>query len=542
MATAGDVLQQIKRLFLDLSARQKFITGSILLLVLAGFGLIFLMTNQITYRTLYTDLTPEAASEIIAWLKNEGVPCKLAPGGDAVQVPAERMHETRLALAGAGLPKGSGVGFEVFDQTALGVTDFAQQVNYQRALQGELERTIARFPQVASARVHIAQPKESLFVNERREPTASVVLRLKPGEGLTSTQVRAITHLVASAVPRLKEENVSLVDTTGEVLSREPDAGDSLAALTTGQLVYQRRLEDYYRQKIQGMLQDALGPERAVARVSADIDFDQIQINEDRYDPDMVAVRSEQKTIETVRDEEKGGIPGVKGGLADKIQGNAGLQATGVVTQREHDTTNFEITRLQRQVNGALGKLKRLSVGVLVDGTYKQNGGETVYVPRTPEEMTDLEQIVKAAIGFSLERGDDVSVVNVAFHERAAGVDAMSRMVDVGSRFFKPLANLLLALLFIFLVLRPLLNRYVFKPETAESGLPALHTGEPTALEQRAGPAVEKLPPLEPLPDVKQELREVADSYPERAAALVKVWLREKMDSEKKPERQPAKA
>jgi flagellar M-ring protein FliF len=532
MATPAEVLQQLKRLYADLTTRQKVVAAAVALAVTASFISIFFLTNQVAYRPLYADLSTESAAEIVTWLGNEGIPCRTIQGG-TVQVPEDQVYSVRLALASAGLPRGGGVGFEIFDKTNLGATDFAQQINYQRALQGELERTIGRFPQVESARVHLAQPKESLFVSERREPTASVVLRLKRGEQLDQSQVNGIVHLVSSAVPRLKKENVSVVDTGGKVLNERDGPGNDFASLTSAQLVYQKRLEDYYKQKIQSMLEGALGSDKAVARVSAEIDFDQVQTNEDRFDPDLVAVRSEQKVVETATDQKTGGIPGVKGGLADKIQGNARQEETGLLTQRKQDTTNYEISRVQRQVNGAVGKLQRLSVGVLVDGTYRQDGKDAVYVARTQEEIANLEQIVKAAIGFSVERGDDVSVVNVPFSVERVESGTMSHMVDMSTRFAKPIANLVLALVFIFLVLRPLLNRYVLRPQTIGRAGPALTTRGSAALTEGRH---EQEPPiaLEPLPDLRKQLRDLAGDYPERAAALVKVWLRENMDVDKK--------
>jgi flagellar M-ring protein FliF len=539
MATPAEVLQQFKRLFTDLTIRQKVVAAAVALAVMVSFISIFFFANQTSYGTLYTDLSSESAAEITAWLGNEGIPCRTVKGG-TVQVPDDKVYSVRLALASAGLPKGGGVGFEIFDKTNLGATDFAQQINYQRALQGELERTIGRFPQVESARVHLAQPKESLFVSERREPTASVVLRLKKGEHLGQSQVNGIAHLVSSAVPRLKEENVSVVDTSGRVLNERDEPGNDFESLTSAQLVYQRRLEDYYKQKIQSMLEDALGPDKAVARVSAEIDFDQVQINEDRFDPDLVAVRSEQKVEETATDQKTGGIPGVKGGLADKLQGNARQEETGLLTQKKQDITNYEISRTQRQVNGAIGKLQRLSVGVLVDGTYRQDGKDTVYAPRTEEEIASLEQIVKAAIGFSVERGDDVSVVNVPFSVERAEPHTMSRMVDIGSRFMRPIVNLVLALVFIFLVLRPLLNRYVLRPQTMRPSGSALTTRGGAAL---TGGELEQEPPiaLAPLSDPQKQLKAMATEYPERAAALVKIWLREGTDADKTSGRQPAR-
>ncbi len=530
MPNISELIAQLRTLAGDLTLRQKIITGLVLAGVVAAFAGLILFTNQTVYKVLYSDLNPEDASQIVTWLKNEKIPYKLKQGGAAVLVPEDQVYDVRLALASSGLPGGSGVGFEIFDRSGLGTTDFVQHINFQRALQGELERTIASFPQVKTARVHLATPKESLFVTEQREPTASVVLGLKNGQELDRGQVKGIVHLVASAVPRLTKDHISVVDTTGNVLYDPSEPADGLDSRTNAQLVYHKRLEEYYKHKIQSMLEKVLGPNKAVARVSAELDFNQVEITEENFDPDMVAVRSEQKLLETSTDAKAGGVPGVKGGLADKLQGNANANGTNLRKTKEKKTTNYEISKRQRQIRAAQGTLKKLSVAVLVDGTYKKENKKEVYVPRSEEEMANLERIVKAAMGFSEERGDEVSVVNVPFTDPTPKPSAISKVADLAPRLIRPLANLIIGLLFILMVLRPLLKRYVFTPapgeETSQEGLP----GE--ALEGLEGESAKGLPVLEALPNPKEELRELATDYPERAAALVKVWLREKVEGE----------
>ncbi|MEZ0328873.1 MAG: flagellar basal-body MS-ring/collar protein FliF [Dissulfuribacterales bacterium] len=542
MATPTEMLEQLKNLGASLTLSQKILAAVVAGAVLLGFGIFYIMANQVTYKPLYTDLRPEDASEIVAWLKKENVKYELAAGGSTVRVPEDKLYDIRLSLAGAGLPKQNGVGFEVFDQTNMGVTDFVQNVQYQRAVQGELERTISRFPQVKSVRVHLAQPKDSLFVSERKDPTASVVLQLNKGEELSTAQVKGIVHLVSSAIPKLKKENVVVVDTSGNILydhaEMEKGKADDPAGLTNAQLAYQKRLEEYYKSKIQTMLEDALGPNKAVARVSAEVDFDSVQINEDKFDPDAVAVRSEQKISETDVQQDSGGVPGVKGGLADKLQGNVNQQNPSVIKQKKQDTTNYEITRTQRQINTALGKLKRISVGVMVDGVYQQKDKELVYAARSPEEVANLEKIVKAAIGYSTERGDEVRVVNVPFHAQAAAPSSMAQMADMGTKALKPITNLILAVLFIFFVIRPLLNRYVLKTPEKEVLQQRLALEEEEMLEEAAGAAIggrKEALAIEVGPNATEELREMALQYPDRAAALIKIWLREPLVAEEKP-------
>ncbi|MGQ9499409.1 MAG: flagellar basal-body MS-ring/collar protein FliF [Dissulfurimicrobium sp.] len=539
MATPQEALQQIKRLFQSLSLRQKIIAASVVALAFVGFGLIFFFANRPVFKPLYTDLSSQDAAEIVAWLKKESIPYQIYNDGTAIRVPKEKIYDIRLSLAGAGLPKEGGVGFEIFDKTNLEATDFVQHVNFQRALQGELEKTISRFPQVRSVKVLLAQPQESLFVSERKEPTASVVLQMKTGQELSQNQIRGIVHLVASAVPRLKKENVSVVDTSGGVLyDNNKEQGNDLSTMTNAQLAYQKKLEDYYRHKIQSMLEDVLGPNQAVVRVNSDVDFDQVQTSEDRYDPDQTAVRSEQKINEIdMLQENTGGVAGVKGGLADKLQGNTATipnAANPILRQKTQDISNYEITRIQKQVNASVGKLKRLSVGVMVDGSYKSNGKELVYIPRSQEEMANLDHIVKAAIGFNAERGDEVSVVNVPFKAQTAEEKAPSKLLEMASSFARPLINLILAILFIFIVLRPLLNRYVLGSGgkiDKERPLPGAPTGEKETQPGEENLEFQPPPVIHPLPDARDRLREIASAYPERAAALVKIWLREKPEA-----------
>ncbi len=528
MASPADYVSQLKKLYEDLSIRQKVIAGLVVVGVLAGFTALFLLINTPTYKVLYTDLDQKDAGEIVQWLKKKGISYKVTQGGSTIKVPEDKVYDIRLSLASQGLPRGSTVGFEIFDKSSLGTTDFVQQVNYQRALQGELEKTIARFPQVKTVRVHIAKPKDSLFVGQRQEPSASIVLELKRGQELSQNQVLGIVHLVASAVPRLKKDNVTVVDTTGNVLyEAKMQLKDPLKAKASLQFTYRKRLEDYFKHKIQTMLEDALGPQKAVVRVSAEVDFNQVKTNEDRYDPDSIAIRSEEKLEELEKPSQQGGIPGVKGGLANKLQGNLGQQGGEFLKRKKKDIANYEITRIQREILGSVGSLKRLSVAVMVDGKYRNEKGKTIYEPRSPEELTNLTQIVKAAMGYSEDRGDEVSVVNVAFSPVTEKKGMVAKALDIFTKLIRPMANLILALIFIFVILRPLLNRFVLQPPEAPP------SEEAAAIEgEVAGGEAAMAPSFEPIPDVKGELRDLANEYPERAAALIKIWLREKKKKE----------
>ncbi len=528
MATPAETIEQLKGLYQNLTNQQRLMAAGVIALTLAAFAGLLIWVNSTEYRPLYTGLSPDTAAEVVEALKKEKVEYRLSNGGTTILVPADRVYDIRLMLAGAGVPSHGEVGFEVFDKSNLGATDFVERVNYLRALQGELERTIARFKEVEYARVHIAMPKESLFVSQRREPTASVVLKLKPGASLDPSQVKAIVHLVASGVPKLDKQHITVVDTDGELLYDASMEKNDLYSLTKAQLAYQQRLESYYKQKIQSMLESALGPGKAIARVSVDVDFDRTTIDEDRYDPDSFAARSQEKRSEVTTRRQPGGIPGVKGGLANKLQGNVGRTKAGLVTQKQEEITNYEISRTRRRVQGAVGKIRRISVAVMVDGVYKKKGGKVEYVPRSEEEMGRLSEIVKTAMGYDESRGDEVSVVNVPFSAPPKRGRSMEQMVEIGAKLAKPIANLLIALLFILFILKPLLTKYVLAPKEEEplpQELVEAVTGEEAMALEEAETAL-----LEPGPSAQEELQNLASNYPERAAALIKIWLREPVE------------
>ncbi|OGP95166.1 MAG: flagellar M-ring protein FliF, partial [Deltaproteobacteria bacterium RBG_19FT_COMBO_56_10] len=246
--------------------------------------------------SLYAQLSPEDSGAVIEKLKEKKVPYKV--DGSSISVPADKVYETRMELAGEGLPQGGGVGFEIFDKTAFGVTDFVQKVNYKRALQGELSRTITQIKEIDTARVHLALPEKGVFLDEQKKARASVIVKLKPGRQLTQGQVSSIVHLVANSTDNLKPEDVAVVDTAGKMWTREADQ-DAGMMLSATQLEYKKSLEKDYEHRVQSMLEKAVGMNNVVARVSADVDTRHVERTEERYDPDGQVVRSEQRNKES---------------------------------------------------------------------------------------------------------------------------------------------------------------------------------------------------------------------------------------------------
>ncbi|WP_456433507.1 flagellar basal-body MS-ring/collar protein FliF [Thermosulfuriphilus sp.] len=518
--------EQLKNLYQSLDRRQKLLGAALLLVTIGGLVALIFLNTQPEYRVLYKGLTQEDAAEIVSWLQKEKVPYRLVDGGATIKVPADRVYEVRLALARSGLPRGGGPGFELFDRTSLGTTEFVQHLNYQRALQGELARTISELEAVEEARVHLATPKESLFIEEQKEPTAAVVLKLKRGASLSRQEVKGIVHLVSHAVPGLKPENITVVDSSGKVLYQAEDPQEQL---TQKQVAYQKTLENYYRQKIETMLAEVLGPGRAIARVAVDLDFDKEVFSEEAFDPDAAAIRSEQLTNELKTAKEEGGVPGVKGALDKKIEGNLGAASQGIQYQKSTAIKNYEISRVSRHREATPGRIKRLSVAVLIDGTYQEvtaedgKGKIKKYVPRSPEEMAQFEKIVKGAIGYDPDRGDRVEVVNVPFsmeEERALP----PLWLDVAHRLAKPFLNLVLIVLFFVIVVRPLLKSFLRRVEPE----PVPAEG-PQAIE---GEAPEEIETEEPAALPRDLAISIVHSQPERAAILVRKWLAEEMAEE----------
>jgi len=370
--------------------------------------------NATSYAVLFGNLEPGDASAIVERLKGQKVAYKLERGGTEIWVPEQSVYETRLSLAGEGLPNGGGQGFELFDQQKFGESEFSEQVKYHRALEGELTRTITHLSGVESARVHLVLPSRSVFVNSENTASASVALRLKPGAKLSREQVRGLVHLIASSVRGLSPESVTIVDGSGRRLSGGED--DSEVANTS--MEFQRNYERAQERSLQQILDTTVGPGRAMVRVAADVSFAREEMTEERVDPNMVAARSFQITEE--RDVSPGatagGVPGAVGtleGADDKL-----TTSTQNGITRRSETRNFEISKTVRRNVEPVGRVMRLSVAVVVDGNWKGKGDKRTFVIRPAAELATIKSVVATAAGTKEERGDKVTVECVPFAEQ----------------------------------------------------------------------------------------------------------------------------
>ncbi len=423
MGANSQILSQLNAALSNLSLGKKLTLAILILGSVAGFVFLFTWSGQSEFHPLFANLDSEDASAILSKLKEQKIPYQIASNGTTILIPEQNIHETRMQLASAGLPQGGGIGFEIFDNTKLGMTAFAQNVNFQRALQGELARTINRIAEIESCRVHIVMTEKSLFVEEEAPATASVVLKLRPGKWLNQSQVKGIVHLVSSSVARLSAEKVTVVDSNGKMLAGGNDTS-SFGSLSSDQLDYQARVEKGLENRVRTMLESALGENKAIVRLSCSFDFKKQERTEELYLPDNKVVRSEQVSNEITNEPGKTaqGIPGIRSNMpGDSTAGqqNKSLDSNSTFEKKDH-TVNYEIGKVISRINDPVGEMTRISIAVLVDGTYKRiekkrGKVEWEYVPRSTEEMTKFENIVKRAVNFDSSRGDEVDIVNIPF-------------------------------------------------------------------------------------------------------------------------------
>ncbi len=393
--------------------KRKISLAAVALVSLGLFALLILQVRVADYRLLYSNLSDTDAGAVITWLKDQKIPYRLENGGRSIHVPANQVYEARLNLAGAGIPQGGGVGFELFDKQSFGMTDFAQKINYQRAIQGELGRTIASLAPVESARVMVALPEKRLFLEQQKEATASVILRLAPGRQLKEGQVMGVVHLVASSIEGLEPANVTVVDESGRVLT--PKGNQDLAGpMSPAMLDFQSSIEQKLETRAQSLLDRALGSGNSMVRVTAEVDFSQMEKTEERFDPDGAVPRSEQVSTEKSDAGTSGGVPGVDSNL-----GQTGITAGSTNSSRSSETINYEISKVVSRTVAPVGAVKNLSVAVLVADkmTPGADGGEPTLSPRGDKELLDLENMIRSALGLEADRGDKISVVSMPFEE-----------------------------------------------------------------------------------------------------------------------------
>lgn len=581
---------QLTERFNAFTQTQKLLAGVGVLAVLAA---LWLASSSVRtpeqYRVLYSNLSETDGAAILAALEQANVPFKFSEGGGAIMVPQDALYETRLKLAGQGLPKSATVGFELLDNQKFGTSQFVEQVNYVRALEGELARSVSSLDQVKSARVHLAIPKQTAFVREREDPTASVVVELFPGRVLDDSQTAAIARLVSSSVPRLQAKNVSIVDTEGGLLAPTSSRNDGLDA---SQLTYTAELEAALNRRLAELLEPIAGRDGFRAKVAVDLDFDERERTSETFGknaaPEGQSLRSRQTLESTGESSFPGGVPGaltnqaplppeapIVGDVAT-AEGGADLVAPGPVetgtatndslSSRRESTENFEVDRVIDRLKASKGQLRRVSAAVVLD--YKSlpapEGQQAQRVPFTERELSEITSLVRDAVGYVATRGDTVSVVNLEFSKKLDTTEKPPIFTPDLIADLLRYAAILLALLFAYYsLIRPFLKpKEPLAPpspvEPLEPVLPDVLVSEP----EKVDIAVESIPqesevvteaPSEEVQIMESETeaalkaeerrrklldellahaQQFAKDKPEETALLLRAWLSER-DREK---------
>lgn len=504
----ADVIEQIKSWPLKRKIALIFVAAISIAIIFA----IILWSQRVDYHVLFGNLTPEDAGQVIGKLKEANVPYRVR--NNVIYVPADRVYELRLELAAQGIPLGGVVGFELFDKAQIGVTEFVQRLNYIRALQGELTRTIRQLAEVEQARVHIAIPERTIFTQKEEQPTASIVLQLKPGRVLSQGQIGGIVHLVSSSVEGLQPRNVTVIDNMGNLLSKALENDVSDIAIDAKQREYQKSLDKHYESRLQSMLEGIIGRGNVIVRVATNLDFTQTEKTEERFDPDTIAIRTEQRTQERTVGAAPGGIPGA---LANQ-PGQPPMQAAGAQTSTERQTENihYEVSRVVSRIIQPRGEVKSISVAVLVDGIYKKENDKMVHVPRSEEELKRFREIVMAAIGYNADRGDRVIVENIPFE--IAVEELPPEKIDylnIATSLLRYIIPLIVIVLVILFIIKPIIETLKVPAKAKGVGVaPPVAAVAPTAA-----------PPPEDI--MKEEVLGMAKKDPRKAAMILRDWMSE---------------
>jgi len=527
--------------------------GAVTIALIGFFALLIMRVTAPETTPLFTDLSLEDSATIAKELDREGVSYELRSNGNIIMVPRDRVARLRMTLAENGLPKGGGIGYEIFDKSdALGTTSFVQNINGLRALEGELARTIRTLDRVEDARVHLVLPERPLFSRDKIEPSASIVLKLRGS--LEPAQVRAIRHLVATAVSGLRPQRISIVDERGQLLA--DGAGDESATSDIGADERQVAFEKHVREQVESIVSSVVGPGHSRVQVNADFDLNRITQTSDKFDPDGRVIRSSQSREETSASNEAGNNQVTVGNeLPGAAARGGGAEASPRDESRKsEEIVNYEISKTTKTEVIEPGRLKRVSVAVLVDGTYAKNDkGEIAYQPRGKDELDQIAALVRSAIGFDQSRGDQVNVVNLRFAETTANpvieptgwLSALHFTKDDIMRAIEMVVMGVLGLVVLLLVVRPLVRRIIAPDDRRVAAAPARSAaadGPPALI--AAATAAERIDPAkaaEPSETSKmidiaqiqgqvhaqsvQKVGELADKNPRETVSIIRQWL-----------------
>ncbi len=532
---------------LTISQKLSLLTlGTVIFFGIWAFVYLF---NQDHYQLLVSDLDADDVSSVVEKLKQTGVPYELGPGGRSVLVLPQDLNEARIDLASQGLPENGRIGFEIFDENNWSMSEFTEQVNYLRALQGELEKTILGLSEISHVRVHLVLGKDSLFTEEKQPATASVIIRLRPGSNLTSNRIAGITNLMAFAVEGLEVQNVTVVDDKGNVLSHSPSDGE----IADMQVDLRTRIEQELSQKVISTLEPLVGKEKVRATASVLLDHRETEQTEEIFDPQGTVILSQQRTQDSLSDTSPtGGVPGTtsnqEGDAEQEIAREAGSERF-----RTTELVNYEISKTVRHVTTPRGMIERISLAVVVDDvveTSTDEDGESVQTtrPRSAEEMEQFRKVVSAVVGFDEERGDTLTVENISFQEiveeppvRLTPETWFQQYRDLLLTGMRYLSIFAIFLLFYFLIFRPVRKKLFSSlefsdPEFAQlaaatgddamvqqlqNKMASLKGGSPALLE--GGKELAALDHRQA--QVKRQLADLASKEPGTVTQLIRSWL-----------------
>ena len=527
------------------------IVGGVFLGLMIFFILFVTRFTSPSMEVLYSDLDTADSTRITAQLQTMGAKYQLKQGGKEILISAKDVTRVRLELAEQGMG-GSVLGYELFDKSeAIGATSFMQNVNYIRALEGELSRTIESLNSVKGARIHLVMPKRELFSRKKQEPSASVFLRMRGATRLSSEQISAVQHLVAAAVPSLTPKHISVIDNKGKLLAGGFEDTDGMGAVSSKIDEKNRILENRLAKTLEELIEKSVGFGHVRAEVNAEMDFDRISTNEERYDPEGQVVRSTQSIEETSSSKDSDGSPSVTVGtnLPDANQDSGDNQSSSAAENRTEETVNFEISKKVINHIREAGTIKKLSVAVLVDYEHKINEeGVRTAIKRSPENMELLANLVKGAIGYDADRGDQIEIVQMVFKDSINVEEQLDQFFGLSKNDLLRVAEMLVlgivALLVILLVIRPLISR-AFEANTAA----ALAESERLLADQSpdapalAGPGgvlatsdMDVEEEFEELIDIDRvegrikassvkKIGEIVDKHPEAALSLIRTWM-----------------
>ncbi len=519
------------------------------IVMLAVFLMLGFRTSISQMAPLYSDLSLSDSNKIIAELEASGTPYQLTANGSVISIPSDRVLRTRMTLAGQGLPAtGSIVGYEIFDKAeSFGSSNFVMNVNMMRALEGELSRTISALAGMESARVHLVMPKREVFTREKEKPSASVTIRMRGGKDVERSEVKSITHLIASAVPGLEASMVTVVDGNGRLLAR--GGSDSSEVAADNMMEYRTTYETHVQTTLENLLEKVIGAGKVRVTVHADINFDRSVTNSEKFDPDGQVARSVQSNSqkENAQENANSGTVSADNNLPQNEAKAGGGDNSKRVTDHTDETTNFEISKTTQNLISDGGKVSKISVAVLVDGTYQDANGEQKYNPRTDDEIAKIKALVNSSIGFDEKRGDKVEIVNMRFTQESFQLSEESFFEKFRVEFQGIFQTLIIggvAILAILLVIRPAVQQIMKGAQvTADRAneLAALENNGTMARISSSSSGDELMgddnsDSMIDVANIKGGMRsssmrkvsEIVDKYPEETMGVIRGWLNQK--------------